>query len=54
MRNELCNKVMNRKLFGFFQVDTHAPDELTDKFSEFCLLFVVDSIPEELIPGHMS
>ena len=51
---ELCNEVMNRKLFRFLQVDIHIPDELVDKFSEFCPLFVVDSIPDESIPSHMK
>ena len=50
---ELCNQVMNRELFGFLQVDIHIPDELIDKFSEFCPLLIVDSIPDELIPSHM-
>ena len=50
---ELRNQVMKGMLFGFPQVDIHVPDELIDKFSKFCPLFVVDSIPGELIPSHM-
>ena len=50
---ELYNQVMNGELFGFLQVDIHIPDELIDKFSEFCPLFVMDSIPDELIPSLM-
>ena len=50
---ELCNQVMSRELFGFFQIDIHVPDELIDKFSKFCPLFIVDSILDELIPRHM-
>ena len=50
---ELCNQAMKGTLFGFLQVDIHVPDELTDKFSEFCLLFVVDSVPDESIPSSM-
>ena len=42
-----------RTLFGFLQVDIHILDELTDKFTEFCPLYVVDSLPDELIPSHM-
>ena len=51
---ELCNQVMNRGLFGFLHADIHILDELIDKFSEFCPLFIVDSIPHELIPSHMK
>ena len=49
---ELCNQVISSELFGFLQVDIHVPDELIDKFSEFCPLFIMDSIPDELIPSH--
>ena len=45
---------MRGELFGFLQVDIHVPNELIDKFREFCPLFVVDTIPEELIPRHMK
>ena len=51
---ELCNQVMNGKLFGFLQVDIHVPDELIDKFSKFCLLLVIGSIPNKSIPSHMK
>ena len=44
---------MNGELFGFLQVDIHVPDKIIDKFSKFCPLFVMDSIPAELIPSHM-
>ena len=50
---ELCNQVMKGTLFRFLQVDIHVLDELIDKFSEFCPLFVMESIPDELIPSHM-
>ena len=48
---ELCNQVMSSE---FFQVDIHAPDELIDKFSKFCPLFVMDSIPDNSIPSHLK
>ena len=51
---ESCNQVMNKELFLFLQVDIHVANELIDKFSEFCPLFVVDSIPDKLIPSHMK
>ena len=51
---DLCNQVMKVMLFGFLQVDIHVPDELIDKFSEFCPLFVMDNISDELIPSHMK
>ena len=51
---ELYDQVMKGELFRFLQVDIHVPDELIDKFSKFCLLFVIDTIPEELIPRHMK
>ena len=50
---ELCNQIMDTEGFRFLQVDIHFPDELIDKFSEFCSLFVMDSIPDKLIPSHM-
>ena len=50
-REELCNQVIKGMVFSFFQVDI--PYEFIDKFSEFCPLFVVDSIPDELIPSQM-
>ena len=50
---KLCNQVTSNELFEFLQVDIHVLDELTDKFSKFCPLFVVDSIPDELIPRYM-
>ena len=52
--NELCDQVMKCELFRFLQVDIHVPNELIDKFSKFCLLFIMDTIPEELIPRHMK
>ena len=51
---ELSNQVMKGELFGFLQADIHVPGYLIDKFSEFCLLFVVDTISTELIPLHMK
>ena len=50
----LYSQVMKGVLFGFLQVDIHVPDDLKEKFSEFCLLLVVDIIPEETIPRHMK
>ena len=51
---ELCDQVLRGELFGFLQVDFHVPDELIDNFSEFCPLFIVDNIPNELIPLHIK
>ena len=51
---ELFDQVMKGELFGFLPVDIHIPGELTDKFSEFCPLFILDVIPKELIPNHMK
>ena len=50
---ELRNQVMKGMLFGFLQVDIYVLNELIDKFSRFCPLFVVDSIPDELISSHV-
>ena len=33
---------------------SNVPEHLKEKFSEFSSLFVVDSIPEELVPEHMK
>ena len=44
---------MNGKLFRFLQVNIHVQDELIDKFSKFCPLLIMDSIPDDLIPSHM-
>ena len=51
---ETCEDVLSDDLFGFCQVDIQVPDNLKDKFEEFSPLFVVDSIPEELVPEHMK
>ena len=51
---ELCNRVMNDDLFGFLEVDIRVPQELREKFSEFSPLFVVNRIPEDLVPTHMK
>ena len=42
------------KLFVFLQVDIHVLDNLKEKFSEFSSLFVVDSVPENMIPKHIK
>ena len=41
--------VMKGELFGFLQVDIHIPNYLKERFSEFCSLFIMDTIPEEAI-----
>ena len=35
-------------------MDIHVPDRLKKKFRELSPLFIVDTIPEELIPEHMK
>ena len=50
----LCDKVLADELFGFLQVDIQVRDELLEKFSEFCPLFVIDAVPEDQIPQHMK
>ena len=47
--DKLCKDILEDKLFGFLQVDIHVPDNLKQKFSEFSPLFIVDSIPENMI-----
>ena len=44
--DDLCNQVMSGELFRLLQIDIHVPNELMDKFSEFCPLLVRDSIPD--------
>ena len=51
---ELCNQVMISALFGFLQVDIHIPDDLKERFSKSCPLFIMNTIPEEAIPSHMK
>ena len=51
---DLCNAVLNGNLFGYLQVDIQVPEQLKDKFREFSPLFVVDSIPGDLVPAHMK
>ena len=51
---EIIQNVLNDKLFGFFEVDIEVPDQLRDKFSEFCPLFVISEVPEDQIPQHMK
>ena len=53
-QDELIQNVLNDKLFGFFEVDIEVPDQLRDKFSEFCPLFVISEVPEDQIPQHMK
>ena len=53
-KDEIILKVLNDELFGFFEVDLEVPDQLRDKFSEFCPLFVISEVPEERIPQHMK
>ena len=53
-KDKLIQNVLNNKLFGFFQVDIEVPDQLLDKFSEFCPLFVLSEVPEDQIPQHMQ
>ena len=52
-KDKLIQKVLNDKLFGFFQVDIEVPEQLRDKFSEFSPLFILSEIPEDQIPQHM-
>ena len=54
MPDKLCKDILEDKLFGFLQLDIHVPDNLKEKFSEFSPLFVVDSVPENMIPKHMK
>ena len=53
-KDEIILKVLNDELFGFFEVDLEVPDQLRDKFSEFCPLFVISEVPEDQIPQHMK
>ena len=53
-QDEIIQNVLNDKLFGFFEVDIEVPDQLRDKFSEFCPLFVISEVSEEQIPQHMK
>ena len=52
-KDKLIQKVLNDKLFGFFQVDIEVPEQLLDKFSEFSPLFILSEVPEDQIPQHM-
>ena len=51
---KICKDILDNTLFGFCQVDIHVPKHLKKKFSQFSLLFAIDSIPEELVPEHMK
>ena len=53
-QDEIIQNVLNDELFGFFEVDIELPDQLRDKFSEFCPLFVISEVPEDQIPQHMK
>ena len=54
MVQELRNQVMKGVLFGFLLVDIHVPEDLKERFSEFCPLFIVDIILKEMILSHMK
>ena len=47
-QDELIQNVLNDKLFGFFEVDIEVPDQLRDKFSEFCPLFVISEVSQHM------
>ena len=51
---KICKDILDGKLFGFCQVDINVPENLKEKFEEFSPLFVVDSVPEDLVPDHMK
>ena len=35
-------------------MDIHVPEDLKEKFSEFSPLFLVDEVPQEMVPEHMK
>ena len=51
---KICKDILDGKLFGFCQVDINVPENLKEKFEEFSPLFVVDNVPEYLVPEHMK
>ena len=51
---KICKDILDGNLFGFCQVDIHVPEHLKKKFEEFSPLFVVDSVPEDLVPENMK
>ena len=53
-KDEIIQNVLNDELFGFFEVDIEVLDQLRDKFSEFCPLFVISEVSEDQIPQHMK
>ena len=46
--------MVKSELFGFLQVNIPVLDELSEKFSKFSPLFVVDRIPKDQIPEHLK
>ena len=52
-KDKLIQKVLNDKLFGFFQVDIEVLEQLWNHFSEFSPLFILSEVPEDQIPQHM-
>ena len=46
--------ILKRNVFGFAQVDIEVPDELYDKFSEIPPLFLVQEIPDCVIPKEVK
>ena len=49
-----CKDILDGKLFGYCQVDINVPENLKEKFEEFSPLFIVDNVPEDLVPEHMK
>ena len=45
---------MKGVLFRFLHFDIHVPNDLKERFSELCLLFIMDTISEETISRHME
>ena len=52
-KDKLIQKVLNDKIFVFFQVDIEVPGQLHKHFSEFSPLFILSEVPEDQIPQHM-
>ena len=51
---DLIPRMYSKRWFGFAEVDIEVPQNLWEKFEEFPLIFINQSVGEEGIPQHMK
>jgi hypothetical protein len=49
----VLNKILDGRLFGFVECDTHVPDHLESKFSEMAPIFKNFELTRDHLSEHM-